>query len=127
MWCDRDTGQCPRVKVDVTVPYLTCKNTWAIDRHPLNDRGDESSTVQKMDSIWQVGIVGAGKGPWLMGKENDVISSNAEWYAMHWATRNEALRRCYEKDAQKVNEAVQSSVSRGAQECTIFTRRTWGI
>ena len=96
----------------------TYENEWRFHRHPLNNRGDISTALERQRSVEEIGIVfGLRGGPWLVPHERP-----GHFYALHWASLLRGAELAWEKDKLKENVAVQTSLNAGLQDCTIFNK-----
>ena len=100
---------------------------WVAERHPLNDRGDVSSELQKCDSIKKYGLIlDMSSGAWLVDK---VAHKCKRFSVVHMATRIGGLRRAWQEDQDRTNAMVQMSLRRGMEHCKRYknTIPDWAV
>ena len=51
---------------DVIMSLVDAMDMWTSARHPLNDRGDEDSVLDREQSVNAVGILDLRTGPWFI-------------------------------------------------------------
>ena len=88
------------IVADVCVPFLNRRGEWRISRDPLNDRGDESTVQRHCENIKNVGLyLGIRGGGWLFpAGDTDVVSDETMYFAIHFASLNEGVKRAHEED-----------------------------
>jgi hypothetical protein len=106
---------CVGEKTNLSYTY---ENEWRFHRHPLNNRGDISTALERQRSVEEIGIVfGLRGGPGLVPHERQ-----GHFYALHWASLLRGAELAWGKDKLKENVAVQTSLNAGLQDCTIFNK-----
>ena len=115
---------------DVTMSLVDAMDMWTSARHPLNDRGDEDSVLDREQSVNAVGILDLRTGPWFIERTKDqqkicnVFPPHVKFLLMHWGTLLSGAERAYKKDTKKVNKAVQVSVKNGVKHCKKYSSKT---
>eukprot|EP00969_Alexandrium_andersonii_P235956 10417306-Alexandrium_andersonii.AAC.1 len=99
---------------DAHIPCLAPDNTWAFERSPHNDRGDDSSVLDRMASLEELGMVqGVSGGPWLVEKANE----KGHFWVLHWATRLEALQRLWSQGKHVNDKLLALTKEGGIKHC----------
>ena len=111
------------VACDSNVSLVTNEGTWAINRHPLNARGDLASVLERQNSVEQVGIIRDVRGgAWLV--QDEAPSVHDRFSTLHWATLVEGAERAWMNDTLKQNQCVQATVASGLTRTKVYSRRT---
>ena len=101
-------------------------------RHPVNDRGDESTEANRERCVSEVGIVPARGGPWVVAVDKskpgmDTFPAGVQYLVLHWASLLAGARRAYFNDKERKNRVVQLTVREGVSECKYYNPKTPGF
>ena len=101
--------------------FATASGKWRLRRNKWNDRGDESSQLQKKRSIEQIGLVLDGCDAVLVQAEDPTDDDTFD--VSCWATRLvEGLQSAADDDANAANKNVLTALSVGLPAVKLYRR-----
>ena len=107
-------------------------NTWLVERHIDNDRGDEATEEERERSIETVGLIeGIRQGAWAIENRTVTVQDKigatrtlAIYGLLHFASLARGCQRAWFKPANKSNMTVIMSIRGGLKGSKLYHKKT---